>query len=87
VKRYRAQGHPRADFLNARARVLAMWRDEGKSPGQSAFDMSMDPTQVCLILMTVDKHPEEYARESPQPGTAGYSDDEGVGYPGRKRRK
>lgn len=64
--RYPGQGHPWADFLNARARVLEMWRREGKTPEASARDMSMDPTQVTLILMTVAEHPEEFEeRETP----------------------
>ncbi|HTH66014.1 MAG TPA: hypothetical protein VL563_15120 [Gemmatimonadales bacterium] len=58
--RYPGQGHPWADFLNARARVLEMWRREGKTPEACVRDMSMDPMQVTLILMTVAEHPEEF---------------------------
>lgn len=58
---YPGVGHPWADFLNARARVLAQWRDEGKSTDQMVDDLRMDADQVRLILMTVDKHPATYS--------------------------
>lgn len=52
---YPAKGHPWADFLHHRARVLVMWRDEGRSPEHSAASMAMDPGQVRLILATFDE--------------------------------
>lgn len=58
--RYPGQGSPWADFLNARARVLEEWRQEGKTAEQSARAMSMDPGQVRLILAHVADNPDEF---------------------------
>lgn len=74
MSRYSGEGHPWADFLNARARVLEMWRLEGKTPEECVRTLAMDPVQVRLILMTVAGHPEEYPvattpPEAPSGGT------------------
>lgn len=47
---YPSAGHPWADFLHHRGRVLLMWEREGKRPEESARLMSMDPGQVRMIL-------------------------------------
>lgn len=48
-------GHPWTDFLEARAVALVWLRDERKeSPEGSAKIMSMDPTQVTMILAHTD---------------------------------
>lgn len=61
-EKYPAEGHPWADFLYHRARALRWLRDgEKKTPEQIAKDMSMDATQVRLILMEVDSNQERYA--------------------------
>ena len=49
---YPGQGYPWADFLHHRARVLRMWRDEGKSIEEMVADMTMDPGQTRLTLAT-----------------------------------
>lgn len=47
--------HPWAAFLDARLRALRWLRDEmHETPEQIARTMSMDPTQVRLLLMTDD---------------------------------
>jgi len=59
---YPSSGHPWADFLHHRARALRWLRDEMKKSDEAiARDLSMDPTQVTLILMHVDAHPEEFS--------------------------
>ena len=40
--------------------MLRQWRDEGLTPERIVREMAMDPTQVRLIIMTADDHPEEY---------------------------
>lgn len=60
---YPGEGSPWADFLHHRMRVLAQWRDEGMGPAESAARMSMDPTQVTLILMTWDGYLREVAHD------------------------
>ena len=60
VVTYPGKGNPWADFLHHRARVLRMWREEGKTAAEALSGMQMDLGQVRLILMTVDEHPEEY---------------------------
>ena len=61
MSEYPGNGHAWSDFLHHRARALRWLRDEmEKSPEQIVQDMTMDPTQVRLILMTVDKNPETY---------------------------
>lgn len=59
---YRGDGDAWADFLHHRARVLAEWWDEGKTPEESARLMSMDPVQVQMILGHVLDNPEMYGR-------------------------
>jgi hypothetical protein len=55
--RIRASNHPWGAFLHARARALRWLRDEMKeTPEKTARTMSMDPTQVRLILEHVDAH-------------------------------
>lgn len=68
AKRYPGQGHPWADFLHHRARVLAQWRDEGKTLGEMVTAIQMDATQARLIVMTVDDNPGEYGRAEPNKG-------------------
>jgi len=59
--------HPWAVYLHHRARVLRWLHDQGKTPEQIVSELSMDPMQVRLILMTVEEHPETYDQTSPVP--------------------
>ncbi len=49
-----AEGHPWAEFLAARARVIAWLRSEGRTPTDIARELSMDTEQVRQILAYVD---------------------------------
>jgi hypothetical protein len=51
---YPGEGHPWADYLHFRARLLFAWEAEGKSPQQMAQDLRVDAMQMRLILMTTD---------------------------------
>lgn len=53
---YPAQGHPWADYLEARMRLLAMWRDEGKTPEECVSGLLTDPGQIRLLWATYDQH-------------------------------
>jgi hypothetical protein len=39
-------------FLSARMGLIHAWIDEGRTPGEIADTLSMDPEQVLLISMT-----------------------------------
>lgn len=56
---YPGKGHPDPDFLQARMRYLAYYRDEGYSNEQLCKMTGCDPMQVQLLLMHWDeKHPK-----------------------------
>ncbi len=56
-KRYPAEGHPWADFLHYRLRLIHAWADEGKSAGEILESLRMDVGQVVLLMMTPLEHP------------------------------
>lgn len=83
---YPGKGHPDPDFLQARVRYLAYYRDEGYSIEQLVNMTKVDPGQVRLLLMSWDeKHPKlealsgerwwiswyEPSDEAAKPGIAG----------------
>lgn len=83
---YPGKGHPDPDFMQARMRYLAYYRDEGYDIDSLVQMVRCDPMQIRLLLMTWDeKHPKlealdgrrwwiswyEPSSEAPIPGVEG----------------
>lgn len=58
-----SEGHPWADFLDARLRLVHRWRSEGKSPEMICNELnSHDLTQIRLLLATAPEPPSQHTK-------------------------